>query len=551
MVNHSSPQTVTRKSFLKTSTVRREAAANFPKPKWLVWTSARKAFARAFFFVLVATCADSLRAQDIGVGQLRAIDPMLTGTGVRVAQAEAVYTGTNGWEVTPSATGQPTALFSYFSGAGSATTFANAVGSPSGHAAQVGDICYGMLNTASPEGVAYGVSHVDNYEAGYFYNKIVAFRLSIPAKVVNQSFIFAGQNSTVDRDYDNFVAVYGTVFVSGVGNAGGPNSPATAYNSIGVAAYGGTTSVGPTTDGRSKPDITAPEGATSYSTPIVTGAAAILIEAGNRLGGTAAGKAIDPRTVKALLLNGAAKQPGWTHTSTAPLDTYQGAGVVNVFNAYQQLVSGTHAFTASDTSQTPPTVSGTFNTLSGWDFNSLTSSGTANKVNHYIFDVNASQGSAFTVTSTLVWNKQNGKTSINNLDLFLYSSSGALVASSVSSVDNVEHLYTSYLAPGRYDLQVVKRGVSAVSNAESYALAFKFSPDSALTAGIAMGSSNATVRFPSIVGHTYRVEWIENLASGSWATLSDNIAGTGSAIEVIDPGALNQEQRFYRVKLLQ
>jgi Subtilase family len=101
---------------------------------------------------------------------------------------------------------------------------------------------------------------------------------------------------------DNYAATFGTIFASGVGNGGPPNSPATCYNGMGVAAFGGASSVGPTLDGRSKPDITAPANVTSYSTPLVTGGASIVVQAA---GTTANGN--DPRTVKALLLNGAIK----------------------------------------------------------------------------------------------------------------------------------------------------------------------------------------------------------------------------------------------------
>ena len=60
------------------------------------------------------------------------------------------------------------------------------------------------------------------------------------------------------------------------------------------------------------------------------------------------------------------------------------------------------------------------------------------------------------------------------------------------------------------------------------------------------------VRFPSLVGHTYRVEWTAVLtSSNSWNTLADNIAGTGSVIQITDTNALTQPRRFYHVKVLQ
>src|SRR5207248_2225856 len=175
---------------------------------------------------------------------------------------------------------------------------------------------------------------------------------------VNQSFLVTSsggvpiQDFVTDVSYDNYVSFHGftNVVVSGVGNSGKPSSPSTAFNGIAVGAYQGTTAVGPTTDGRSKPDITAPASATSFSTPLVSGAAAILVQAGLRGdggGAATAAAASDARTVKALLLNGASKPTGWTHSITAPLDPTYGAGILNVYNSYVQLTGGQHSFIAS------------------------------------------------------------------------------------------------------------------------------------------------------------------------------------------------------------
>src|SRR5208283_628756 len=203
--------------------------------------------------------------------------------------------------------------------------------------------------------------------------------------VVNQSFIFTGTTvslqQAIDSAYDNYAAQYKTLFVSGIGNGGAVNPPATCYNGIGVGAYGGGSSVGPTLDnGRAKPDIMAPAGETSFSTPYVAGAAAVLMQAGLRGdGGNGTNSAADIRMVKALLLNGAIKPADWTNNAPSPLDTRYGTGVLNVFNSYEQLAGGRHGYIVSTSVSTggahPPTgASGTVSTLSGWDFNTNTSS---------------------------------------------------------------------------------------------------------------------------------------------------------------------------------
>ncbi len=434
----------------------------------------------ALCLILIAAPFVSARATTLdatGVSLLRSTDPTLIGTGVKVAQPEAPYYAATAWEVTPSIVGQPVSLFSYISQDGTSSAFPNALGTDSDHADAVGGYFYG-----TSLGVAPGVAHVDNYDANYFYEPFITLGTAIQAKIVNQSFNFGASppQTTLDSDYDDYAAQKNTLFVSGAGNSGPPNAPATAYNGIGVGAFGGDSSVGPTLDNsRSKPDITAPAGATSFSTPQVAGAGAILVQAGLRgdAGTGTTNAANDIRTIKALLLNGAVKPSNWTHTATAPLDPRFGAGILNVFNSYKQLAAGKFAFVESssiglDAAHPPGNSTSNLSTLIGWDFNSISSSVMAETVNHYYFNVPA----GLTVNATLVWNRQTLKTNINNLDLFLYRvATTNLIAASTSTVDNVEHLFATGLAPGRYDLQVFKKGgMGKVSNGESYAMAFHF-----------------------------------------------------------------------------
>ena len=253
-----------------------------------------------------------------------------------------------------------------------------------------------------------------------------------------------------------------------------------------MAAYGGASSIGPTTDNkRSKPDLTAPADATSDSTPLVAGAAAILLQAGLRGdGGSDTNSAADARTLKALLLNGAIKPADWTNGSAVPLDQRYGAGILNVFESYKQLAGGKHAFIATSSvavgAAHPPT--GSTNNLSslfGWDLDTATSSSTNDAVNHYYFNLpGGNSNGAFTATATLVWNRQQNKTAINEVDLYLYGTAATnLLARSSNSIDNVKQIFIPQLAPGRYDLQVLKKGGSGanfVSASITYALAFEF-----------------------------------------------------------------------------
>ncbi len=435
----------------------------------------------------------------IGVTLLQTVTTNLNGAGIRVAQPEGGYDlGTN-WEVNPGTVGQPTNFITYISSAGSTDVFPNSLSSESWHAGAVGGNFYGI-----PGGVATNVTHVDNYEANYFINYVVNAGTSIPARVVNQSFTTSTTNnqSTYDQNYDWYAARYNTLFVSGIGNGGPVYAPATCYNGLGVGAYGGSSSTGPTpAGGRCKPDITAPAEATSYSTPYVAGAAAVLAEAGLRGdGGGDTNAAADIRTVKALLLNGAIKPADWTNGAATPLDARYGAGVLNVFNSYEQLAGQKQTNLVSGSVSTgtahPPTgATNTIGVLSGWSFTKLTSSILFDAVAHYYFNVtNNSSGARFTATATLAWNRQQNQTAINNLNLFLYNCANSnLAAYSTSLVDNVEHLYATNLAQGRYDLQVWKAGGFSVSTAETYALAWEFvSPP----LNIATCGTNITLTWP-------------------------------------------------------
>lgn len=472
-------------------------------------------FLLAFIF-LGQMAARAQNLDTIGVTLLQAVTTNVNGAGIRVAQPEAAESGTTtNWEVNPGASGvgQPVSLFTYFSSSGTANNFPNVVGAESGHADAVAGYFYGI-----PGGVATNVAHVDSYAANYFvrvFERIIGsstnYTVSLPSSnindpVVNQSFIFTGTTvslqQAIDSAYDNYAAQYKTLFVSGIGNGGAVNPPATCYNGIGVGAYGGGSSVGPTLDnGRAKPDIMAPAGETSFSTPYVAGAAAVLMQAGLRGdGGNGTNSAADIRMVKALLLNGAIKPADWTNNAPSPLDTRYGTGVLNVFNSYEQLAGGRHGYIVSTSVSTggahPPTgASGTVSTLSGWDFNTNTSSASSDGVNHYYFNVtNGVSNATFTATATLVWNRQRNQPDINNLDLFLYDAiSSNLVVCSTSLVDNVEHLFVPNLAPSRYDLQVWKAGGSFVSSSETYALAFEFF---SMPLGIVMSGTNVVLQWP-------------------------------------------------------
>jgi hypothetical protein len=428
----------------------------------------------------------------IGLNVLRATTTNLDGTGIPVAQVEAQQLeGNNDWEVNPSNSGinLPVSDFTWYNTNATATMFPNPLGIESGHGDEVGSEFYGL-----PDGVSTNVLHIDNYEADYFLNyRIEMTNDNIGDRVASQSFDApSNEQSVIDDLYDNYAALNNTLFITGVGDglAGGPGSttailpPGTCYNGIGVSAYYNTnaSSIGPTLDGRAKPDITAPLSPTSFSTPLVSGAAAILQGAGARGdGGPGTNSATDARTLKALLLNGALKPATWSNPAPSPLDPVYGAGILDVFESYHQLAGGKHGFITANSvtanAPHPPTSSTTnISSLSGWDFNWISNTTGTDAINHYCFELTNSAGSSpFTGTMTLVWNRHYNTPTINNLDLFLYNmTSGDLIASSISQLDNVQHIYVPALPAGRYDLEVLKQGGAITTTSENYALAFEF-----------------------------------------------------------------------------
>jgi len=515
----------------------------------------KRLICHAVLAVVLTTCfifsAYAQSLDQIGVTLLRTQTTNVDGSGIFVAQPEAnTDSNTNNpsaFEVNPATVNFPASRFTYSSDAGTTNAFPNLVGNESGHADGVAANFYGI-----PNGVATNVARVDNFDADYFINYYVVSNLAVLGDpVVNQSFTFgalvAPNQQPVDSAYDDYSEMYGTLFVSAVNNGGQVCAPGTAYNSIGVAAYGGSSSIGPTIDnGRCKPDITAPAGATSFSTPQVSGAAAVLMQAALRGdgGGSDTNSAFDMRTIKALLLNGAVKTVDWTNSNSSPLDARYGAGVLNVFNSYKQLAGGKNNSSATNLISIgavhPPVAATNFiSASSGWDLETISSTATNDAVNHYFF--NFTNGF---VTATLTWNRQLGETNINDLDLFLYDcASSNLVACSTSRVDNVEHIFLPSLAAGQYDLQVLKNGgTNVVSDDETYALAFAFVPTQL---NLARAGTNAVLTWP-VYPAGFCVEATTNLATPTRSTNNFSATLTGST-NILSVTMTNAAQ-FFRLR---
>ncbi len=246
------------------------------------------------------------------------------------------------------------------------------------------------------------------------------------------------------------------------------------YNTISVGRDDGGHTKGLTTldgNGRRKPDIVAPsaapEYATSWTTPMVSGAAALLYQ---KLVDYSPSASDRPRVIKALLLASATKNtvPDWGNSSSSPLDDVYGAGELNIHHAYHALIAG------------KATAGSTRYGIRGWASDSVSSS--SSKTYHFRVASGAPStpfSAALTwhrvVTENLLFGWGNLSSSLANLRLKLYQADGTnlttLLATSDSSVDNVELIHQPSLVPGDYALRV-----ESSSSSTAFALAWHSLP---------------------------------------------------------------------------
>lgn len=293
--------------------------------------------------------------------------------------------------------------------------------------------------------------------------------------VQNHSWVGSFGSSTADTEVSRRLdfAINRDGFICAVGsdNNGStvlPNLLSQTYNTIAVGRDDGGHSAGLTTletSGRMKPDLVAPsaapEYATSWTTPMVAGAAGLLVGklAASPYSLTGSDK---PRVTKALLMAGATKDtvPGWDHSSASPLDSVYGAGELNAWHAYTTLRAG--RATASGSVQ---------HGAKAWAAETVNGNSTKTYFLHL-----SSRPIPFCAALTwhrVVTDTMNGpswgnlSSSLANLNLRLYQASGfttgSLVAESVSGVDNVELIHQTALPPGDYALEVQNTSATATA----------------------------------------------------------------------------------------
>ncbi len=203
---------------------------------------------------------------------------------------------------------------------------------------------------------------------------------------------------------------------------------------------------------------------TSFSAPTVAGGAALLVDVGkDRFAG---GNSIDSRTIKSILQTSAEKFGDWgngmtlqgdgSYFTSQALDYGQGAGQMDLTNAFNVYTNGTTDLTG--------TGGGTIDEV-GWDVGSVS----ASSGNQYFFAEQLQGGSK--LTATLNWfvhrdfqgideagNITAPDLAFSDLSLELFSvtsgSLGNLLARSDAKFLNVEHFAFELPETGFYALQV-------------------------------------------------------------------------------------------------
>lgn len=65
--------------------------------------------------------------------------------------------------------------------------------------------------------------------------------------------------------------------------------------------------------------------------------------------------------------------------------------------------------------------------------------------------------------------------------------------------------------------------------------------------GLGVEADGAHVHFDTIVGRVYQVEVSDRLTIGSWSPVGAPVAGSGQPTTVVDPDAVAESRRFYRI----
>jgi len=424
----------------------------------------------------LADTASDVRYTDL-LARLGASAP--TGAGIGVGQVEA----NEGSNFTPDQT------LSEFTG----TSFTvSGTSAASWHATEVGKAFYGNSLSIAP-----GITNVWCWSASPFvttsYLKVGSGSTVAPVvapsglRVFNHSWIGSFGGAATDNDAlrrldftvnrDNLTIVAGVN--NGAGSAGQPMM-AYAFNGIAVGLPNGahSNSLTPTgIDGpnRRKPDIVAPGQFTSFATPVVGAAAALLWDTADShpstIGNANAARA---QTIKAALLAGAQHRAGWSNgapdtgatkgITATPLDPIYGVDLLDINRSHL-------IFTGGEATGFAAPQASTFERHAGWDYIPTVISNTSVywsfRVHQPVDEVSVvATWNRLVATNFSSWTLQDFDLKLSKLvggvPTSISGSAGAGVyasgnVESNSTIDNVEHLYIRNLAAGDYVLELKRK----------------------------------------------------------------------------------------------
>jgi len=430
--------------------------------------------------------AGSAMADQVGLEELSARlgSSLPRGTGVPVCQVEANTEGGLSFY-------GPDQARSEF--AGKTFTPMSGIMTASWHATTVGTSFYGQGTSIAP-----GITSIFNYEANNWINSFLRLNQSsapsVPpggSRIMNHSWIGSAGSATdnqVLRRLDFQANRDGTLHATGLNNNAGSTLLALlscSYNGIAVGRTDGAHSYGLTpvgTDGpgRMKPDIVAPGSATSWATPVVAAAAALMQQVASEPPLASNPNAADPTVIKAVLMAGAVHSETWSNAPAAsgdsrgeavrPLDPIFGAGVVNVDRAHRILTGGEH-----DGSLTVPPEA----TLgaAGWDYTQI-AAGTDVHWRLRLYEPTP-ELSVIATWRRLPSSNFSLAPSVPTIRLRLFRVEGTTLVpltgedgaayyasgnvASTSAPDNVQHIYVRGLAAGEYVIQAQRLGSSGTA----------------------------------------------------------------------------------------
>jgi hypothetical protein len=384
-------------------------------------------------------------------------------------------------------------------------------------------------------------------------------------------------NTTTVRNSDGDQGGYDTMNSWGsaknVLTVGAANDLVGGYTNAAGVTLASFSSFGPTDDGRIKPDVVAngvgvitpaagaddsyfyPVGldGTSFSAPSVAGSVDLLAERYRQLHPN--GRRLQAASLKGLVIQtadecGAALGPdyafGWGLMNTRTAMDFLGQNATNGWKSYVKEVllqpgniiefpivvvgsTNTIKVTAcwSDPAATPPTLSV-----------DPTNRMLINDLDLRVVGPSGSTNFPWVLNPDLV-----NKTA---------AARGAAATKGDNVIDNVEQVVITNAAAGSYTVRVTHKGTLQSDQAQWVSILTSGQSPQAkpalLITDIAVTASNLiTLKWSTVVGQRYQVQYRDNLAGAGWTTISGEVSAMRTNVSVPLSYSSAQPQRFYRV----